>query len=98
MSNLTRCSGVGCPLRDDCLRFRAKTVARFDAFGSPPYDAATGSCAHHVSLATTRPTPADVARRAYDRWLGAGRGAGREDEHWLAAEAELDASFRDQLD
>jgi len=98
MPDLTRCSGVGCPLRDDCLRYRAKVIARFDAFGTPPYDAATTTCAEHRPLASIRPTRADVARRAHDRWLAAGRPDGRADEHWLAAEADLEASFRYQVD
>jgi hypothetical protein len=93
--DLTLCPGTGCPLRDDCLRFRAKPLARFDAFTHAPYDPHAGTCPQLRSIEALRPTHADIARRAYDRWLAEGQPTGRADDHWRAAEAELDARFRD---
>ncbi len=95
--DITHCSGGDCPLREDCYRFRAEVFGRFDAFGRPPYDAATGRCAHHWPLSRLRPTAADVQRRAYFLWVREGRPDGRADEHWAAASAALDAEFARRL-
>ena len=58
--DLTRCPGAGCPLRNDCLRARARLTARFDSFGAAPYDARTGTCEHRVPLPATTPDDDDV--------------------------------------
>ena len=91
---LTRCAGVGCPLRDDCLRARLLPVARFDAFARPPWNPTTNACEHHVALPPAAPEPAAIATRAYHRWLREGRPAGRAEIHWGDARAELVAAAR----
>ena len=45
-----------------------------------------------------RPTDGDIATRAYDRYLARGRTDGQDVDDWLAAEQELAAERRDQLE
>lgn len=89
MIDQTHCTGGDCPLRHDCLRYRWQVYGRTDFFGSAPFDRATQSCAHHVSLRTLAPSAEAIRTSAYHRWLAAGRPEGRADEFWLAAEAAL---------
>lgn len=95
--DLTRCPGAGCPLRNDCLRARLRLTARFDSFGSPPYDPRTQTCAHHVALPSTHPSDDAIRTRAYHRWLAEGGPEGRADAHWQAAREELVAQTIEDL-
>jgi hypothetical protein len=75
------CHGHQCPLRAECYRHTQPSPGR-DAFGSLPYDAATGSCAHfHTNL----PSEALIRETAYYIWLRSGRPQGRDLEHWYEA-------------
>ena len=98
--DITRCPGGECPRRDDCYRFRARIVGRFDAFVRPPYDPATGACEEYVALATLEPTEAEVRTRAYDLWQRRGGGvggAGGAEADWSAAQAEIAAALAGRL-
>src|SRR5262245_11781179 len=85
MSEITRCPGGECPRRGRCYRFRAVAYGRYDAFGAPPFDPATGACAEFLDLDARRPTEAQVRDRAYARWQADPDGDAV--AHWLAAEA-----------
>ena len=98
MHDVTLCPGTGCPLRDGCLRYRARPVARFEAFTDPPYDQARQTCDALIALESLHPTDADVQRRAYDIWLAAGKPEGQADAHWEEARAALDAGFRESFE
>jgi hypothetical protein len=92
--DLTLCAGVGCPLRDSCLRARRTPLGRSIAFGSSPWDATTCACEHHVALPTLEPARDTIATRAYHRWLREGRPEGRAQAHWREARDELVAEAR----
>jgi hypothetical protein len=47
--------------------------------------------------AVVKPAESDIAARAYDRYLARGRADGQDLEDWLAAERELTAERREQL-
>jgi len=95
--DLTRCPGTGCPLRNECLRARLRLPARFDCYGSPPYDTRAGACEHRVALPATNPDDDTIRTRAYHRWLAEGRPAGRADAHWQAAREALIAQAMEDL-
>lgn len=80
------CPGEGCPQRARCLRFVAERPARFNSFGSPPFDE-SGQCEHFIAL----PPPAhdEVARLAYQLWCDEGYPEGAAERHWFAALARL---------
>lgn len=96
--DITFCPGTDCPLRERCWRFRAARPARFDSFGSSPFDAATGACESFWDLAEVAPTAEAIRDRAYHRWVAEGRPEGRDEAHWTAAEAELQAAFTASLE
>jgi hypothetical protein len=94
---ITRCPGGGCPLRDDCYRFRALAYGRFDAFGTAPYDAATDRCAQHLPLARYASTDDAVRGRAHELWRRRGCPDGSPERDWEAARAELAVEFAARL-
>jgi Protein of unknown function (DUF2934) len=83
------CPGGECPLRRDCVRYRARVYGRQDFFGSPPFDRAAQSCAHHMPLGALIPSAATIRTSAYHRWQAAGSPEGRAEEFWLDAERSL---------
>lgn len=91
------CSGQGCPLRNQCYRFRAQASGRQDYFGRPPYDAASGVCAEFWDLARLGPTEARLRERAYHVWIASGRPEGTADADWQRARSELEAETAAQL-
>jgi len=95
--DVTRCSGEGCPLRARCARARLRAYARYDAFGSPPYDPRTSACDAFVDVRTLYPTDAMVRDRAYHRWQAAGRPEGTADRDWHEAREEWERRVRDSL-
>jgi hypothetical protein len=45
MADITMCSGLRCPLKDTCYRFKAKANPEWQSyFERPPYDKKTGKC------------------------------------------------------
>ena len=95
--DITHCPGGECPRRDDCYRFRARLVGRFDAFVRPPYDLATGACEDYFPLARLEPTEAEIRTRAYYLWQRRGGGDGAGEADWSAARAELAAALAGRL-
>ena len=95
--DMTMCPGQGCPLRDRCYRYRGVVHGRFDAFGSAPYNPATGTCASFYDIAQLRPTEQQTRDKAYYRWVAAGRPEGQADAHWQAAHDELEAAYQAEL-
>ncbi len=95
--DVTMCPGTGCPLRDDCYRFRAVVAGRQHFFGTAPYDPATGTCDWLWDLAKLRPTEAAIRDAAYYRWLAAGRPEGQAEDHWRAARDELERRYQELL-
>ncbi|MFO0630413.1 MAG: DUF2934 domain-containing protein [Polyangiales bacterium] len=86
-----RCGGGSCPLRQDCVRYRAAVYGRQDFFGAPPFDPVTSSCAHQVPLHTLAPSHEAIREAAYHRWRAAGSPEGHAEAFWYAAEAALRA-------
>lgn len=98
MSDITICSGAGCPLKDRCYRHRVVVHGRFDSFGATvPYDAAKGTCDRFMDLAARAPSEQNIRDRAYALWQAEGRPEGRADDHWAAARAALEKSFLGEL-
>jgi hypothetical protein len=97
MPDITMCSGHGCPLKNQCYRFRALTYGRQDYFGRPPYDAATERCADLWDLARLAPTEAQIRAKAYHLWIAGGRGEGAADADWQRAREQLEAETAGQL-
>ncbi len=71
---------------------RTKDVAPKAVKATP---AAARAAAPKPNGASRRPTTDQVARRAYEIWEAEGRPGGREREHWVRAEADLDSSHPD---
>ena len=38
MSDITKCPGIGCPVKDDCYRFNAESGYRQSWFAIPPFE------------------------------------------------------------
>ncbi|MCB9687184.1 MAG: DUF2934 domain-containing protein [Alphaproteobacteria bacterium] len=93
--DLTLCTGLGCPLRAECYRYRVIAHGRRSSFATPPFVAAAGTCAHLLPLPTIGED--DVRTRAYVLWDADGRPDDRADEHWLRAEAELNDELGSRL-
>ena len=91
------CSGQGCPLKNQCYRFRAQAFGRQDYFGRAPYDAASGRCDEFWDLARLGPTDARIRDRAYHLWIAGGRREGTGDADWQRACAALAAETAAQL-
>ena len=91
------CAGQGCPLRNQCYRFRALAYGRQDYFGRLPYDAASGRCDQLWDLARLAPTEAQIREKAYHLWIAGGRREGTADADWQRAHGELTAAMAGQL-
>ena len=44
MTDISKCSGMGCPLKYKCWRFRAPADPDWQSYVEPPYDDLTGKC------------------------------------------------------
>jgi hypothetical protein len=82
MPDITMCAGQGCPLRNQCYRFRAQACGRQDYFGRSPYDAASGHCEQFWDLARLAPTEQQIQVKAYHLWIAGGRREGTADADW----------------
>lgn len=91
------CPGQGCPLKNQCYRFRAQTHGRQDYFGRLPYDAASGRCDELWDLARLAPTEPEIRTRAHHLWIAGGRREGAADADWQRACAALAAEVAAQL-
>ena len=91
------CWGDGCPLKNQCHRFRARVNGRQDYFGRLPYDAATGRCEELRDIARLEPTEPQIRERAYHLWIAGGRRPGTADANWQRASAALAAETAAQL-
>jgi hypothetical protein len=97
MPDLTMCPGDGCPLKNQCYRFRAVAHGRQDYFGRLPYDAASGTCAELWDIARLAPTEARIREKAYHLWIAGGRREGTADADWQRAHDELTSAPAEQL-
>ena len=97
MPDITLCPGQGCPLKNQCYRFRAKVYGRQDYFGSLPYKAATGTCDSFDDLANYQPTHARISHLAYMLWQSAGRPLNSADADWQRARESLEATFAEGI-
>jgi hypothetical protein len=95
--DMTMCPGTECPLRDGCYRFRGVVEGRWDAFGAAPYDPVKGTCDKLWDIRRLRPTEEAIRDGAYYRWVAAGRPEGHADDHWRAAEDQLDKAWQARL-
>ncbi|HSH03658.1 MAG TPA: DUF2934 domain-containing protein [Anaerolineae bacterium] len=85
MSDITRCYGHDCPLRDDCYRYTMPRPGR-DALARVPYDEETGSCQYFYS---NEPSEEGIRLTAYHIWLREGKPEGEAEAHWERAYEEL---------
>jgi hypothetical protein len=46
MADITKCSGEGCPLKNECYRFLATDSYRQSYFMTAPYNQETKECEH----------------------------------------------------
>jgi hypothetical protein len=44
MTDITKCTGQGCPLRSKCHRFKVKAGEYQSYFEKPPYEKETNEC------------------------------------------------------
>lgn len=91
------CTGEGCSLRSQCLRYRLIAYGRRSSFGSPPFDPGTGRCPHLAPVSVAHPDQAQIQTRAYFLWQREGQPEGRAAEHWRRAEEELWIALHAQL-
>eukprot|EP01098_Paradermamoeba_levis_P003111 TRINITY_DN144_c0_g1_i1.p1 TRINITY_DN144_c0_g1~~TRINITY_DN144_c0_g1_i1.p1 ORF type:complete len:100 (+),score=19.95 TRINITY_DN144_c0_g1_i1:102-401(+) len=97
MSELTACPGGDCPLKQDCLRYRAVRYGRYNSWGSIPYDQQKKSCEHFVSINKLKPTEESIRQRAYMIYLNNGKIEGRDKENYFQAEKELNEQWKSKL-
>lgn len=86
MSDLCRCTGGDCLLKNNCLRYTAVVYGRQDFFGQPPYESESYTCPYFID---DKPTYEAVQRLAYSLWQKAGRPLNQDIAFWLQAEKEL---------
>lgn len=48
MSDITMCTGEGCPMKDDCYRFKAKPSDLQSYFETPPFS--LGRCEYRMEI------------------------------------------------
>lgn len=44
MGDFSKCSGTGCPMKEDCYRYLAASFTDCQGFIDPPFDEQTGKC------------------------------------------------------
>jgi Protein of unknown function (DUF2934) len=97
-SDITMCSGQGCPQRFECFRHRAVPVGfRQDWFEGTPRNPTTGECDAFWSLDRLRPGESEIRARAYALWKRAGRPDGQALQHWQQASDDLEAELQVRL-
>ena len=53
MADITMCSGIGCPLREDCLRHKSKPSINQSYFMYMPYNWEKRDCEYKITINET---------------------------------------------
>lgn len=53
-SNITKCTGLDCPIKDTCKRFVKEKDNNYSSYlSNAPFDHKNNRCVHHVDTLTT---------------------------------------------